>query len=116
MVRFAELPRLQGLLNNAAGRYLLPPVSEAGLKDIVRTPARLAGLHWSEASLPDDIVSEAIAEPGASPLVGNLLRLLWDERDGHVLSARVYRELGGLVGALATAGRLPSRQPGRRPQ
>ena len=101
MVRFAELPRLQGLLNDVAGRYLLPPVSEAGLKDLVRTPARLAGLDWSEASLPGDIVSEAIAEPGALPLVGNLLRLLWDERDGHVLSARVYRELGGLGGALA---------------
>jgi formylglycine-generating enzyme required for sulfatase activity len=106
MVRFAELPELQGLLNNAAGRYLLPPVSEAGLRDVVRTPARLAGLHWSEASLPGDIVAEAIAEPGALPLVGNLLRLLWDERDGNVLSSRVYREFGGLGGALATRADL----------
>lgn len=101
LVRFAELPELQGLLNNAAGRYLLPPISEAGLKDVVRTPARLAGLRWSEDSLPDYIVSEAVAESGALPLVGNLLRLLWDERDGHMLSARVYRELGGPGGALA---------------
>ena len=80
---------------------MLPPVSEAGLKDIVRTPARLAGLHWSEPSLPGDIVAEAVAEPGALPLVGNLLRLLWDDSDGNLLSARVYRTLGGLGGALA---------------
>ena len=58
-------------------------------------------------------MAEATAEPGALPLVGNLLRLLWDERDGNVLSARVYRELGGLGGALGEQPRRPApRQPG----
>jgi hypothetical protein len=65
LLRFGELPRLQRLLNDAAGRYLLPPVSEAGLKDVVRTPARLAGLQWSEVSLPGDIVAEG--SPSRAP-------------------------------------------------
>ena len=52
MARFAELERLARLLKESAGRYPLLPIGEAGLKDVVHTPARLAGLHWSEASLP----------------------------------------------------------------
>ena len=101
MLRFRDLPRLEELLNESAGRYLLRSMTEAGLRDVVRTPARLAGLHWSDDALPDEIVGEAIAEPGALPLVGNLLRLLWNERDDHVLTAAAYRQLGGLGGALA---------------
>jgi hypothetical protein len=143
--RIAELPRLRALLD-AAGSYLLPPVDENGLRDVVRSPARIAGLDWSDPELPEEIVQEAIKEPAGLPLVGNLLRLLWEESepapttqqeeerdqgsrgpvrraahpsvprdrsasahppdDGQVLSRRVlsrrvYRELGGLGGALA---------------
>lgn len=101
MLRFREMPQLEGLLNDSAGRYLLRSMNEAGLRDIVRTPARLAGLKWSDNSLPDEIVEEALSEPGALPLVGNLLRLLWNERQDSVLAASAYRELGGLGGALA---------------
>ncbi len=101
MMRFGELPRLEGLLNEKAGRYFLQPLSISGLRDVVRSPARLAGLRWSEETLPDRIIEEAIAERGALPLVGNLLHLLWQGRDNHMLSASFYRNLGGVGGALA---------------
>ncbi len=101
MAHFGALPALQELLNERAARYLLQPIGAAGLRDVVRTPARLAGLRWSEDTLPDLILEEASAERGALPLVGYLLRLLWQRREGAQLSARVYHELGGVGGALA---------------
>jgi formylglycine-generating enzyme required for sulfatase activity len=101
MMRFGELPHLEGLLNEKAGRYFLQPMGVESLRDIVRSPARLAGLRWGEETLPERIIEEAVAERGALPLVGNLLYLLWQERENHVLSARSYRNLGGVGGALA---------------
>jgi formylglycine-generating enzyme required for sulfatase activity len=104
MMRFAELPRLQALLNESAGRYFVPPIGLSGLRDVVRSPARLARLRWSEPTLPDRIVEAAVSEPAALPLVGYLLRLLWDrarKRGDRTLSAEDYRTLGGVGGALA---------------
>jgi formylglycine-generating enzyme required for sulfatase activity len=99
--RIAELPRLRALLDDRAGSYLLPPMVENGLRDVVYSPASLARLAWSDPELPKEIVQAAGQEPGGLPLVGNLLRLLWEEREGNVLSRQVYRDLGGLGGALA---------------
>lgn len=104
MMQFNALPRLQDLLPEKAFRYLLTPINDCGLKDVVRTPAKLAGLHWSDDLLPDDIVKEASGEPGALPLIENLLRLLWLEsrnKQSNTLSRQVYNELGGVGGALA---------------
>nr|MBA3967207.1 TIR domain-containing protein [Nitrospirales bacterium] len=104
MMQFNAVPRLQALLNEKAARYFLTPITEYGLKDVVRTPARLTGLTWSDPELPTDIVKEASGEPGALPLVENLLRLLWHEarnRQSHTLSRQIFNELGGVGGALA---------------
>ncbi len=100
-LRFNELPQLQTLINDRAERYYLEPITRSGLVDVVQTPTRRAGLTWSETTLPDRIINNAVREPGALPLVSNLLQLLWQRRDGHVLSGRVYEELGGVGGALA---------------
>jgi hypothetical protein len=63
--RLAELPRLQALLDDGAmGRYLLPPITPAGLSDVVQSPARLAGLRWSDEALPHELIDEAVGEPG----------------------------------------------------
>lgn len=103
--RLAELPRLQMLLDDGPmGDYRLPPITPAGLCDVVRSPARLAGLRWSDDDLPQEIIDKAVRELGILPLVGNLLRLLWEEqqrRGDNVLSRRDYSNLGGLAGALA---------------
>lgn len=71
---------------------------------MVRAPAKFAGLGWSDELLPDEIVQEARDEPGALPLVENLLRLLWLESrntQSNTLSRQVYNDLGGVGGALA---------------
>jgi formylglycine-generating enzyme required for sulfatase activity len=103
LLHIGELPRLQTLLNERAGRYDLRPLGIAGLTEIVRIPALRAGLGWSEPSLPERIVEDAIEQRAPLPLVANLLRLLWDrsqERGDRVLSADDYRDLRGVAGAL----------------
>ena len=103
MMGFSELPKLQDHLTDP-GRYFLKPMDENGLRDVVQTPARLVRLRWSDDSLPDDIVKEARGEPGALPLVENLLRLLWGNMKysgANELSRKHYNELGGVGGALA---------------
>lgn len=114
-----ELPRLQGLLNALAGRYDLQPLGLAGLREIVRIPARRAGLTWSERSLPERIVEDAIRERAPLPLVANVLRLLWDaanKRGDRELRAEDYQALNGVAGALAKGGDrlLGSLGPGGR--
>lgn len=104
MMQFSGLPRLQALLSEKVYRYLLLPMDERGLRDVVRTPAKLASLRWSDEQLPEDIVHEVRGEPGALPLVENLLHLLWSEarnQNSDTLSREVYRQQGGVGGALA---------------
>ena len=103
--RLSELPRLKALLDEERmSRYLLDPITPTGLRDVVRSPARLAGLRWSDDALPQEIIDEAVNEPGVLPLVGNVLRLLWEEqraRGDRVLSRQDYIDFGELGGALA---------------
>ena len=104
LLRIGELPRLQELLNSHAGRYDLRPLSLNGLREVVRIPAQRAGLRWSEHTLPNRIVDDAIRERSPLPLVANLLQLLWEEankRGDHILLADDYQTLGGVPGALA---------------
>jgi hypothetical protein len=101
MLHFNALPHLQALLNENAARYFLEPMNEIGLRDVVQSPARIAGLCWSDDALPGDIVEEARREPSALPLIENVLRLLWHRRNRNVLGRDIYRELGGVGGALA---------------
>ena len=100
-MQFAALPRLQALLHEKTVRYLLNPIDGNGLKDVVRAQAKLAGLCWSDDELPDEIVQEARDEPGALPLVENLLRLLWLESrnaQSNMLRRQDYNNLGGVGG------------------
>ncbi len=104
MMQFTALLRLQALLHEKAKRYLLNPIDVNGLRAVVRTPAKLAGLRWSDEELPEEIVQKVRDEPGALPLVENLLRLLWDEsrsQQTNMLSRQIYNDLGGVGGALA---------------
>jgi hypothetical protein len=106
--RMPELPRLWALLDQGAmGRYLLAPITPAGLRDLISSPARLVGLEW-DPGLPEQIIEEALREPGALPLVANLLRLPWDGLEGGKrFTWTAYKRLGGLGGALArSADRL----------
>ena len=100
--QFDTAPYLNARRNNAA-QYELLPVTEAGLRDIVLRSIQLAGLYYSDDQLPEDIIDEARHEPGALPLVSNLLRLLCDASTEGVLQRARYKTLGGLGGALASS-------------
>ena len=95
---FEAAPRLSARRNNSA-RYELLPVTESGLQDIVKRGVELAGLGFSDDQLADDIIDEALNEPGALPLVSNLLRLLCEDNNRELQRSR-YKTLGGLGGAL----------------
>ena len=95
------MPRLCALINEQAVRHTVLRISDTGLKEIVRNPARLAGLVWDESTLPDRIVDEAKQTPNPLPLLGNLLWLMWQGRQGRKLLASNHEKLGGVGGALA---------------
>ena len=78
-----EMPALCALINEKAARYVVGPIGRAGLNEVVRNPARLAGLTWDEVTLPGRIVDDAADTPNPLPLVGNLLWLLWQQRQGR---------------------------------
>jgi hypothetical protein len=103
--RLEQLPELAELSDG--GRYLLLPPNISELGEIVRRPARAAGLHFgvnraTGEGLDDVIVTAAARDPGALPLLSFALDLLWRQpRDGTELMFAAYAELGELEGAIA---------------
>lgn len=98
--RFELLPRLQRQANRSCKRYLLPLISEDGLREVIERPAQLAGLDVRE--VVGAILDDARDEVGALPLVENALYVLWSEREGDRLTAAAYRRLNGLAGMLSS--------------
>ncbi len=99
--QFSLLPRLERLLNKEVSRYHLPRMTTEGLTLAVTRPASLAGLRWQPPDLPQTIVQEASRRRSGLPLMAHVLRSLWRGRRDKVLLHAVYRDLGGLGGALA---------------
>lgn len=95
---FEQLPSLSELYNRHCKRYLLKTISQSGLREVIEQPARLAGLDVSAVTTA--ILQDAREEPGALPLVENALRVLWEERQGEVLSGELYAAKGGIAGLL----------------
>ncbi|EIJ34087.1 SUMF1/EgtB/PvdO family nonheme iron enzyme [Thiothrix nivea] len=101
--RFEYLPELLRLYNTHKSDYLLPTISEAGLRELIVYPARLAGLQV-DADLVEAIVHDARDEPGALPLVESALAELWNDAQAHGsqrLSKAYYAQHNGVVGMLA---------------
>jgi formylglycine-generating enzyme required for sulfatase activity len=127
--RLETLPDLARLSQGEA-RYLLIPASSAEIAQIVRLPAREAGLRFEMDTTRgvslDEMLCEAaarshasrapgsgnggearqgdntLADPGgALPLLSFLLDQLWQQRDEkQTLTFAAYEKLGGLEGAL----------------
>ncbi len=103
--RLETLPRLLALSSGEA-RYLLAPAEPAEIAQIIRQPAREAGLRFevdTERALGlDEAIRQAAADdPAALPLLSFLLDQLWQRRDeAGTLTFAAYSELGGLEGAL----------------
>jgi hypothetical protein len=82
------------------GHYPLWPVEPFMLSDMIVKPAECAGFSVNE-SLARRIVNDAGTEPGSLPLLAFVLNQLFDKRTDHELSETVYKNLGGVAGAIA---------------
>ena len=104
--RCAELPAMAALSQEGSQYHLLPP-QRAEIGQMIRQPARAAGLIFevdptTGIGLDADIEEAAARDPAALPLLEFMLEELFKQRaKGHVLSINSYQTLGGLEGALA---------------
>jgi formylglycine-generating enzyme required for sulfatase activity len=103
--RLGTQPRLLGLTSGEA-RYVLAPPEPSEIAQIIRQPAREAGLNFeidtARGLSLDEVIRQAAArDPGALPLLSFLLDQLWQRRsDEGELTFAAYHDLGGLEGAL----------------
>ena len=93
---FLELRR-RGVL------FDLPPPGPSEIADIIKGPARSAGLIFEERDgLPlSKPIGAAVTGSDALPLLQMTLKRLFDARDGLTLTYAAYEAMGGLEGAIA---------------
>lgn len=82
-----------------AHRIFISKPNPEQLRVAILEPARLVGLEL-EAGLANRILHDLGSEPGALPLLQDTLDLLWQQRQGRLLTQQAYDEIGGVVGAL----------------
>ena len=96
----SRIQQLWGRPSQSVVSYLLASLGAAELVDVVKGPARVAGIH-----VPDPLVATLVDETtdgSALPFLSFVLReLAADTRRGDTLNADRYRELGGVKHALA---------------
>ena len=101
----AEIAELAAL-KEGQGQFDLAPPTFAEIGQMIRYPARDAGLSWEKdpehpGNALDDLIHEAASrDPKALPLLQFTLNELFRRRAGRVLTCAGYHALGGLEGAL----------------
>jgi WD40 repeat protein/class 3 adenylate cyclase len=103
--RCGEIPGFSALKDGLASYELLPPTGPE-IAQIIREPARAAGLQLEESPtegrLEDVLQQAALADPGSLPLLEFVLDALFEAgREKRLLTFADYRALGGLEGAIA---------------
>jgi WD40 repeat protein/DNA-binding SARP family transcriptional activator len=93
-----QVPELGELLR--AHTEVILPLSPTGLEEAITGPAAHVGAHF-EPGLTATMAADVVDQPGALPLLQYALTELFERRDGRTLTHRVYREIGGVLGALA---------------
>src|SRR4029450_10613545 len=93
----------------------MTPLTREELERAIVRPAEHAGLTVDRALVPQ-IAADVAEQPGALPLVQYALTELYDRRHDGRLTLKAYREIGGVVGALAASAEhlYASRQPAGR--
>jgi WD40 repeat protein/DNA-binding SARP family transcriptional activator/tRNA A-37 threonylcarbamoyl transferase component Bud32 len=76
------------------------PLSPEEIERAVAGPAENVGLSV-EPALVAQVVADVAEQPGALPLLQYAMTEVFEARTDGVLSARTYREIGGVSGALA---------------
>jgi formylglycine-generating enzyme required for sulfatase activity len=86
--------------------FALHPLSRAALASTVLEPLRQVGYEPDDAALVSRMVDALDEAPGQLPLLQFVCRLLWESRDAgrRVVLSRVYEQMGGVAGALASHG------------
>ena len=104
--RCEELPELMALKEGAGQYHLLPPTA-AEIGQMIRLPARAAGLRFevdgsTQMGLDEVLRDSAAGQPGNLPLLEFALEELYGQRtsDG-VLTYAAYESIGGIGGALS---------------
>jgi len=103
--RLRQDPDLNALVERGRLYDLLPP-SLPEYRDIIRQPAKAAGLKFETSEYRDlaaEIESEAGSD-GALPMIAFLLEKLFSERRGDLMTLETYDRLGGAAGALGQEG------------
>ena len=104
--RCAELVRLVAL-KKGAGQYDLPPPGAAEIGQMIRLPARAAGLRFATdpetgEDLDERLRDAAAGHPEVLPLLQFTLEELYERRsDNGTLTFAAYDEIGGVEGSLA---------------
>ena len=70
------------------------------LREAIEKPAQNIGLKFEEG-LVDQLIREILGEPAALPLLQFALLQLWDNRERNRITWESYRQLGGVMQALA---------------
>lgn len=102
----AQAPDLRGRLTLVD---LPATLSVAQVDDIIRSPAKTAGLIWDD-KLPEQILSDVLADYDTGrrvpitvlPVLELTLYQVWRRRAGTRLTRDGYRQVGGVRGALAS--------------
>jgi WD40 repeat protein len=82
-----------------AGLVTVTPLAGDELEEAIVAPGRKVGASF-ETGLVGQIASDVLGQPGALPLLQYALTELFERQDGGVLTRAVYRDLGGVTGAL----------------
>jgi WD40 repeat protein len=90
------------------GRYAIPPMTREEMREVIEGPAAHKVLYYEPPGLPDRLLDDLAAMPGALPLLSFTLAELYrryieqDERTDRALTAADYDAIGGVVGSLQT--------------
>src|SRR6266571_4610511 len=95
-----QYPALGKLLE--AHRRPVFPMELEDLRAVIEKPAKVPDVQLTfEGDLVGDLLFEVQGQVGALPLLQFTLDQLFQQRSGHLLTLRAYREIGGVKGALA---------------
>ncbi len=106
---YQEIMRLPHIteLKSGLGQFDLMPPTAGEISEMIRNPARAAGLKFEQdkdtlSRLDDQIRDDAITHPDILPLLQYTLNELYLKRDkDNLLCFAAYHQMGGLQGALS---------------
>ncbi len=88
-------------------RYVVPPLTQADLREVIEQPASQRVMYFKPHGLVDTLINEVIQTPGGLPLLSFALSEMYvhyvDRRsDDRSIEDVDYQAVGGVVGALRT--------------